>query len=218
MTTSTVPNDWMSNAAVLFIVPLITALLMRIKNNMCSSRPRLRTKYAVDLANMIATNYLALASIIIWCYMLHIGLASVVAVDMLIGIPVERWLVKVITSLDNKCYHPGGPLGKSMIHQHMRVSSVIATITRGYVVACRLTIPMHIGTPLTYWTETLLIPAMYVTVRTLAIDIDVYKPGLSRVELPTDDNTFCITSDEEIDGQATDEEQGPDEDSDITAL
>ena len=213
MTTSTVPNDWMSNAAVLFVVPLITALLMRIKNNMCSSRPRLRTKYAVDLANMIATNYLALASIIIWCYMLNISIASVVAVDMLIGIPVERWLVKVIVSLDSTCYHPGGPRGKSMIHQHMRVSSVIATITRGYIVACRLTIPMHISTPLTYWTETLLIPAMYVTVRTLAIDIDAYKPGIARVELPTDDSTFCITSDEENEEAVTDEEE-----SDITAL
>ena len=219
MTTSAVPNDWMSNATFLLTVPFTTVLLMRIKNNMCSSRPRLRTKYAVDLSNMIATNYLALASIVIWCYMLNISVASVAAVDMLVGIPLERWLVKVITSLDSTCYHPGGPLGKAMIYQHVRLLAAIATIIRGYVVACRLTIPMHIRTQLAYWTEILLVPAMYVTVRTLAVDIDVYKPGTSRVELPThDDNTFCITSDEDTDDNRVHTEQVSDDDSDITAL
>ena len=214
-----VPNDWMSNAAVLCIVPLVSALLMRIKNNMCSSRPRLRTKYAVDLANMIATNYIALASIIIWCYMLNIAIASVVAIDLLLGVPVERWLMKVIVSLDSACYHPGGPLGKSMIHQHMRISSVIATITRGYIVACRLTVPFTMTTPdSTYLVQTLLIPAMYTTVRTLALDIDMYKPGIARVELPTHDDTFCIASDDENDGQLTDEEPAYEDESGTTAL
>lgn len=217
MTNYTAPNDWMSNAAVLLLVPLVTATVMRVKNNMCTSRPRLRTKYAVDLANMIATNLLALASILLWCHELDVSLASVVAVDVLLGIQVERWLVSVIVSLDSTCYHPGGPLGKSMIYQRMRISSAIATIIRGYIVACRLCVVMH-SPHLDYSTDVFVIPAMYTAVRTIALDIDVYKPGIARVELPTEDsNMFCIASDDEDNGEQLTDEEAVQSD-DITAL
>lgn len=199
------PNDWTSNISILLFVPLVTLCTMRIKNNMCSSYPKAKTKYAVDLANMLWTNALAVASVVLWCTVMpNASLATVAVVDALAGVPIERWLIQTYMILDNTTGHPGSRMGRSVIHQRMRLSFVLATVVRGYCAAVTAVLPMAVPPHCTYVETTVVIPLMYTVWRTLLLDVDMYN-RISHQEIDTaDDRTdatvdgnFTITSDDD---------------------
>lgn len=221
MQSNVLPNDWISNAVLLCAVPLMTTVVMRIKNSMCTNMPKLRTHYAVDLFNMIAVNYVAMASAVLYCTMLPTDLESLIALDLVLGVPIERWLLKVFSNLNTAVYHPTGPLGRTMMHQRLRVSLVMATLARGYVVAVRMVLPPSHHTAPTELEVAVLVPLIYTLIRTLALDVFVgHVNARSRVQLnETTNSAFTIASEDE-----DDEEQGqpsadnPVDDTDITAL
>jgi len=200
MITASIPNDWMSNTALLLLVPITSTMMMRIRNGMCKRSPSLRTKYAVDLSYILVTNMISLSSIVLWCTVLHLAFENIMAVDILIGIGTERWLMKVITSYDGTSYHPGGAIGKNMIRQRMRLSCVIATVVRGYSAAATVVADTGFGevSPLTEATTCVLLPILYTIIRTIALDIDAYHPGAhTRIEVACEPPDFVITDEED---------------------
>ena len=200
MVTAPIPNDWMSNTALMLLVPITTTMVMRIRNGMCKRSPSLRTKHAVDLSYILVTNILSLSSIVLWCTVLHLSFEDMMAIDILISIGTERWLIKVITSYDGTSYHPGGAIGKNMIRQRMRLSCILANVVRGYSAAATVVMVNGFGEsdPLAEATTCVLLPVLYSIIRTTALDIDAYHPGAhTRVEVAGDAPEFTITDEEE---------------------
>ena len=193
------PNTWISNAVWPAVLVVSTAITMRLRNRMCKQQPSLRTKYAVDLRYMIMTNLLSMSALIIWSVLLDLPLEDIMAVDVVLTLILERWIVRIISSYDSTSYHPGGSIGRTMIFQHMRLLCLLATIARGYSAAVTLAIagnfePAPNMEPVTYY---MLLPFVYVTTRTIVLDMDLYQPGLGRVQIEQDSPEFTITDEED---------------------
>jgi len=200
----------MSNLALLFLVPLTTVMVMRIRNGMCKRSPSLLTKYAVDLSYIMVTNILAVSSIVIWCTLLNTPFENIMAIDLVFGIGPERWLMNVITSYDGTSYHPGGAIGNSMIRQRMRLSCVIAIVLRGHSAAAAVVAEERfgVGAALAPTTTCMLLPMLYATVRAIALDIDAYQPGMIRIRDCTASALEFTITDEEEEEALSDEGDG----------
>jgi len=189
----------MSNTALMLTVPITTIFVMRIRNGMCKRSPSLRTKHAVDLSYIMVTNMLSLSSIVIWCTMLHLSFEDMMAIDIVIGIGTERWIMKVITSYDGTSYHPGGTIGKHMIRQRMRLLCVLANTIRGYSAAATGIMFGNYGEqPHSEAITCGLLPMLYSIIRTAALDIDAYQPAAhARVDVDCAQPEFTITDDDD---------------------
>lgn len=199
MQKSATPNDWTSNVAFVLLIPVVTAVTMRVRDSVCKRRQSLRTKYAVDLSYLLATNFVSFSSIVLWSYALSQSLVNVVALDLLFCVWIERWLYKVIASYDSTSYHPGASIGKFMIRQRMQLFCVLATVIRGYCSACTELFEDHFADigEITYETQIVLVPALYAFVRTIALDIEAKQPRLVADEESITSSTFTITDEEE---------------------
>lgn len=190
----------MSNTALMLLVPITTTFVMRIRNGMCKRSPSLRTKHAVDLSYILVTNMLSLSAMVLWCTVLHLSFEDFMAIDIVLGIGTERWLVKVITSYDGTSYHPGGTIGKNMIRQRMRLLCILANAMRGYSAAATVVMVNSFGEskPLSEATTCAVLPVLYSIIRTAALDIDVYQPGAhTRVDVADEQPAFTIADDDE---------------------
>ena len=199
MTSNNVPNTWISNLAWPPVVVLTTIVTMRLRNSMCKQQPCLRTKFAVDMRTMTLTNLLAVSALVIWAQLLAVPLQNYIAIDLVLSVLCERWLVRVIASFDSTSYHPGGPIGKNMIHQHIRLMCVLATLARGYSASATLVLSDSFTTSpqLPEGTNFALLPLVYTIMRTVALDLDLYQPGASRVHVAEEVSDFVITDEEE---------------------
>jgi hypothetical protein len=190
------PNDWMSNAALLLCTSFATYCTMRIKNGMCSSAPRLPVKFSIDLMCMLATNMISFSAIVIWSALLDLQLPYIVAMDIGVGLAIERWIIKVIGGQHNQ---PVGKIGKAMVHQHVRLCLVIATITRGFITAATMSIRTYEWTSSPdYWLETVAMPIVYTIGRTIAVDVDTtYFKQATIVSHAVQAQEFAITDEED---------------------
>ena len=200
-----IPNDWISNCLLVAIIPVVTAVTMRVRNSVCKRRPSLRTKYAVDLSYILVTNMLSFSSLVIWSHALEQPMESVVTVDVLLCMWLERWFYKVIASYDSSSPHPGGGIGREMFHQRIQLYCVLASVLRGYGGAVSTVLSVHFSSyerP-AYLVETAFLPAAYALVRTALLDIDTYDQRLIPTEQVTIDDAnsvFTITDDDDDPG------------------
>lgn len=200
MTNAYQPNSVISNLVWPFVVLLCTTLTMRVRNNLCKRLPSLRTKFAVDLRNLILTNLISFAAMVVWSFMLNVSIEVMLAVDLMIGVFAERWVGKVIASYDGKSYHPGGAVGRHMVNQHMRLACLLATLTRAYSAAFSAVVVQqqpseeHLSDP-TYY---VMFPLLYTFIRTILLDFDQqYVQHEIEIETHCSNSEFQITDEED---------------------
>lgn len=196
------PNNAISNIVWPFVVFFCTIITMRIRNSLCKRLPSLRTKFAVDLRNMILTNLISFAAIVVWSYMLDVFMETILAVDLMLSVFAERWIGKVIASYDGKSYHPGGAVGRQMVNQHMRLMCLLATLSRAYSAAFSAVVvhqqvdEAHFSDP-TYY---VLLPLLYTFLRSLLLDFDQhYSAAEVAIESHSDHSEFQIADDDDED-------------------
>lgn len=205
MITTTQPNTVISNLCWPIAVACTTMLTMRVRNSLCTKHPRLRTQYAVEMRHMLFVNMNAMAYTVLWCAYLNLDLADLCGVDMLVGIWLERWLMKVLKSMDPQTYHPGGPIGRIMINQRMRYGLIVCALARGYAAATLVAVQPYItaselAMPLVYGA----LPCMYTLIRCCALDVELYQASVMR-------NTCLPVEDEfEISGPGDDDDDDDD--------
>lgn len=178
---------------------------MRVRNSLCTRQPRLRTQYAVELRHMLFANMNAMAYTILWCVYLDVDIADMCGVDMIVGIWLERWLMRLLKSMDPQTYHPGGPIGRIMINQRMRYGLIVCALARGYTGATLVAVHGYIVTsilpmPMLYAA----LPCMYTMLRCCVLDVELYRPSVmvsTRVPIEED---FEISGQDDNDDEVTD--------------
>jgi len=196
MITQLLPNTVTSNVCWPVIVALTTVGTMRVRNSLCTKQPRLRTQYAVELRQMTFVNFTAMASLILWCTVLPIDFSRLVALDIIVGLPMERWIIKVMLSFDPQAYHPGGPIGLAMINQRIRYGMLITVVLRGYIAATVVALST-LDSINPYVAPPMLIaglPLVYTLVRTIILDVQMYQRSVFHAQsVAVEDTEFSIS-------------------------
>jgi len=157
---------------------------------------------------MTFVNFTAMASLILWCTALPVDFSRLVALDMILGLPMERWIIKVMLSFDPAGYHPGGPIGLAMINQRIRYGLLVATVLRGYIAATVVavstleSIDPYVAPPMLMAG----LPLVYTLVRTIVLDVQMYQRSVFHAQsVHVPDAEFAISgpsgSDEDDDDE-----------------
>ena len=155
---------------------------MRVRNSLCSKRPRLRTQYAVEMQQVLFTSMVAFSNIVIWTTVLQLDMMQLITIDMLVGHTLERWLLRVMRAVDPQTYHPGAAIGRIAINQRLRYSLLVCTLVRGYCAALTAAIARDDN-----WVEADpglyygLMPVVYAIYRTCIVDVQMYDQSAIRV-------------------------------------
>jgi len=209
MQTGDVPNTLISNACWPILVILTTVSTMRVRNSLCTKRPRLRTQYAVEMQQVVFSSTLAFASIVLWASALHLDMMQLLTIDMLVGHILERWLLRVMRTVDPQTYHPGAPIGRIAINQRLRYSLLVCTLVRGYCAAITAAIKedddfVYQVQPEWYY---VIMPPVYAVFRTCLIDVQMYDQSILHVDTHDCHTVPCGEEDFAISG-GSDEEAG----------
>lgn len=179
---------------------------MRVRNSLCTKRPRLRTQYAVEMQQVVFTSMVAFSNIVIWTTVLQLDMMQLITIDMLVGHTMERWLLRIMRAVDPQTYHPGAAIGRIAINQRLRYSLLVCTLVRGYCAALTAGIAggdnwYHADPQLYYG----IMPVVYAIYRTCIVDVQMYDQSIIRVRTHEHESSleqqadFAITtrSDEE---------------------
>ena len=179
---------------------------MRVRNSLCTNRPRLRTQYAVEMQQIVFSSMVAFASLVLWAYTLHIDMMQLLTIDMLVGHVLERWLLCIMRNIDPQTYHPGAAIGRIAINQRLRYSLIVCTLVRGYCAAITVMIAKDdnwfVADPLLYCAT---MPLVYTVFRTCVIDVQMYDPSILHVEVHGSTPPSCEENEFSISGGSDDE-------------
>jgi hypothetical protein len=184
-----------------------TVSTMRVRNSLCTKRPRLRTQYAVEMQQVVFSSMLAFASIVLWASALRLDMMQLLTIDMLVGHILERWLLRIMRSVDPQTYHPGAPIGRIAINQRLRYSLLVCTLVRGYCAAITAAIKeddnfVYQVQPGWYYA---IMPLVYAVFRTCVIDVQMYDQSILHVEPHGRNSVPCAEEDFSISGGSDEE-------------
>ena len=213
MQINSVPNTAISNVCWPVLVLLTTVSTMRVRNSLCTKRPRLRTQYAVEMQQVVFSSMLAFASVVLWVHTLHLDMMQLLTIDMVVGHILERWLLRIMRSVDPQTYHPGAPIGRMAINQRLRYAMLICTLVRGYCAAITVAVAgddeFYNVSPGWYY---VIMPVVYSVFRTCLVDVQMYDQSIMHVvdvhdrhAVPCGEQDFAISggSDDEGDSSTT---------------
>jgi hypothetical protein len=186
---------------------LTTVSTMRVRNSLCTKRPRLRTQYAVEMQQVVFSSMLAFASIVLWASALRLDMMQLLTIDMLVGHILERWLLRIMRSVDPQTYHPGAPIGRIAINQRLRYSLLVCTIVRGYCAAITAAIKeddnfVYQVRPGWYYA---IMPLVYAVYRTCVIDVQMYDQSILHADAHDRNSVPCAEEDFSISGGSDEE-------------
>ena len=132
MPSAYLPNDVMSNLCMLIVLPFATFVSLRIKAKLCDTVRRMPLQYKVDQYLIMGNNILAFSYMVIWAsYMKGNSTARLellVALDLLIGMHVQRYLLATVHADDTTPYHEPGPLALSRRARRAKLSMVVTML------------------------------------------------------------------------------------------
>ena len=148
---------------------------------------------------------LSLALIIIWSDALSVNINLLLAVDMLLGVPIEHWMLRLVYTEESGVYHVPGAYARQKLRRRYQVSLMLAVLVRSSCAA--VSVIMQTPDELQMSLEnTLFALAVYQCLRTLLVDCIAYprieqSPAVEMTEHNTSSpvtNSFVITDEEEL--------------------
>ena len=211
MPSDDLPNDAMSNILLLVVIPVVTVAVFRIKYGICDTYRRMPLQYVVDKNAAVATNLLAYCNLVVWAYLIGnhscMHLATLVMVDTLIGMHIQRYLLQLIHEDDMAPYHEPGPLALARRIRRAKLTAIITALVCAWDAATSATRPRseEAHERVSYWFTIAALPALHAVMRTLVLDTQGCKRNRQiggfhleeQVESAT--NTFTITDDDDED-------------------
>jgi hypothetical protein len=185
-------NVLISNLVAIFVLCLTTAATMRVKHRFCDHFRRMPVLYAVDLRRIWITNSISWIILVSWG---QAQLDALVAVDIIVGIPMERWLMRTIHKDECAPYHvPGQPAALARARR-LKISILVLILVRCTCAAFANTV-MFPYDEHDIVSRALIMPLSYAIYRTLMLDLTRQQARIvTTVELPTND--FVITDEED---------------------
>ena len=195
---------WTSSLIAIICVPLATYVTMRIKVRYCDKFRRLPALFHCDLRSIMITNVTSYALMILWGN--RVAIEALLAVDILVGIPIERWLIRIIHRTETAPYHPPGPLGQKVLRRRRRIAIAVAILFRSLCAAIVSLLPLYDDEHemREYLFTATYMPVLYTIYRTLMIDS--YRPATVNAEQEHEvTNAFVLSSREEEDDKEEEE-------------
>lgn len=183
----------------ILLAPLLTYVAMRAKSALCNSHQRMPVLFMTDMRVIVVSNIWSQVLLLAWVVMLPVHLSFLIALDLLLGIPLEHWLLKLVFLEDSGSYHVPGTYARQKLNRRYSLALLFALLVRSSMAALCATTQATALTELTI-TQLLLQLMTYTLVRTLFVDIVPRCEEQSSVvehELRTD--SFVITDEEEDD-------------------
>lgn len=216
MPTDALPNDVMSNFCTLAVVPLATALALRIKSGLCDTFRRGPRQIAVDRFIIIANNLLAFSLFVLWATCLPgsavAHLERLIVVDVLIVVHVQHYILVALFRYARDRYHEPGELALRYRKRRVKVSMLVTTLScsgcaalsavteRYYPSAAGMVSSAHDAE---YWFVVAALPCIHAALRTVVLDMQGCKRAEDTIEeqqievIQTTTNSFTITDEEE---------------------
>jgi len=149
-----------------------------------------------DLRSIMITNVTSYALVICWAN--RVAIEALVAVDILLGIPTEHWLIRAIHRTETAPYHPPGPLGEKVLRRRRRIAFVVAILFRSLCAAIASLLPLYNDeyAERDYLFTAAYMPVLYTIYRTLMIDN--HRPVALTVEEDLEvTNAFVLSNEED---------------------
>ena len=187
------------------VSPLITYVVMRLKSVFCDTYHRFPVLFRTDLSLVITSNMLAQAFLAFWSYALALDVNLLIAVDLLLGLAIEHWMLRMVYAEENGVYHVPGKYAKQKLRRRYFVSLMLNILVRSSCASVSMIV--HVPTISNLSVQnTWLVLSIYLSVRTLLIDCVGYPThdASTEVEVPESTtsspvtNSFVITDEEEI--------------------
>ena len=189
------------------VAPLITFIAMRGKSALCNSHQRMPVLFMTDMRVVIASNICSQLLLLLWTLVLPVHFSLLLAFDLLLGIPLEHWLLKFVIFEDSGSYHVPGAYARKKLTRRYSLAIVFAVLIRSSITALCVAIQATAtatatatvtGTAELTIMQLLVQLLMYTFVRTLFVDVVPRCQEQSPVvehELRTD--SFVITDEED---------------------
>ena len=208
MPSDTLPNDVTSNLALLVIIPVTTIMTVRMKARLCDTFRRMPRQYKVDRHMAIVANLLAYSLFVLWATYLpgdqNSRLELLVAMDLLVGINIQRYLLRVIHSEDTAPYHEPGLISLARRVRRQKLMLALVSLTAASCAATSVAIDYGI-TPIDHYSGTvkylfivIALPAVHSALRTVVLDMQGCRRHSATAPRDSDPtNDFVITDDDD---------------------
>jgi len=175
-------------------------------------------QYKIDRYLIVGNNMLAFSCMIIWASCMEGSstgrLEIMVALDLLIGMHVQRYLLTTVHADDTTPYHEPGPMALARRVRRTKLAMIVTVLVCASNAAVSTVFHHtyntyeHYSDHAEYWFIIAALPAIHASLRTLALDM----PGCKRIaraegvvsyrpssDAPTND--FAITDDDDADAE-----------------
>ena len=189
---------WLSYSLIsIALSPFLTYIVLRVKNATCNAHPRMPALFHTDMQVIIVTNVLSQVLLMLWAFAVPLNFSFLVAVDVLLGIPVEHWLLKTVFWRDYGFYHVPGEIAKRKLRRRYALALMFAILIRSSMAAlCVITqLPSAMNLSAVQCLMQLL---LYTVMRTLFVDVVQHTEVSSNVvEEQVRTDSFVITDEED---------------------
>lgn len=184
----------------ILLTPIVTCVTMRLKALFCDSYSRMPVLFRTDMHLVISTNVIAQILILLWSEVLPVNVELLLALDVLLGLGIEHWLLRLVYSEETGHYHVAGAYARQKLRRRYGVTLSLAILIRSSCAALSsaLHVPLRVRPA---WQQLVAVLLLYVIVRTLLADCvgHAREPStavhIEEEEIQT--NSFVITDEEE---------------------
>jgi len=169
-------------------------------------------QYKIDRQLIVGNNLLSYSYMVVWASFIkgsaEARLELLVALDMLIGMHVQRYLMATIHSNDTSPYHEPGPMALLHRVRRAKIAMLVTTLVCAWVVAVSVAFARTLENPYEhysdsaeYWFTIIALPAMHAALRTFVLDAQGCRRTRNSFQASDDvaTNDFAITDEDEID-------------------
>ena len=222
MPSDTLPNGVMSNLALIATISSTTAVTIRLKSRLCATHRRMPRQFKIDMHMTAVGNLLAFSLLVIWAAYLpgdqNSRLELLVVMDILVGMHIQRYILRMIHCEDTAPYHAPGPLALARRVRRQKLALSLASITAASCAAMSVAVTYVGSAPYSHYSDTaeylfivVALPAIHSALRTIVLDMQGCKRQ-SVHAVPYDEgptNAFTITDDDNSgDGGSADDNSG----------
>lgn len=186
----------------ILLTPIVTCVTMRLKTLFCDSYSRMPVLFRTDMHLVISTNVIAQLLILLWSEVLPVSVELLLALDVLLGLGIEHWLLRLVYSEETGHYHVAGAYARQKLRRRYGVTLSLAILIRSSCAALSsaLHVPLRVRPA---WQQLVAVLLLYVIVRTLLVDcVGHAREPAAAVDVDVDEgeiqtNSFVITDEEE---------------------